>query len=205
MTRCDPRLSASVVNSTYGSPSARASGSNSRNPRVAYPRRRFHSTTEYPIWPRQCGGNSAVPRCHRKPIDPQKSPSHIHSENRGKRGTDEPSGRTMGEPLASRSTCAAMNDTKAAAPPHAHPPCGREGAESNRALRHVGQCVGVVPGRVHQRSRGGPSRWPAVRRSRQRAAARTITGICTAGCGGAMGLTPTPTTAASVRLVLAAN
>lgn len=105
ITRCDAMLSASLVRSTYGSPSPLACGSSHCNARVAYPRRRFHGTTEYPMCPRQYGGRSVVPGCQRKPIAPQNSPSHIHCEYPGRRGTVEPSGRITGGPLASRSIC----------------------------------------------------------------------------------------------------
>ena len=84
-------------------------GSSNFNARVAYPRRRFHGTTEYPTCPRQCGGSSVVPGCQRNLIEPQNSPSHIHCEYPGRRGTVEPSGRAIGGPFASRSTCSERN------------------------------------------------------------------------------------------------
>ena len=105
IARWDAMLSASVVSSTYASPSSLACGSSNCKARVAYPRRRFHGTTEYPMCPRQYGGSSVVPGCQRKPIAPQNSPSHIHREYPGRRDTVEPSGRVTGGPLASRSTC----------------------------------------------------------------------------------------------------
>jgi hypothetical protein len=41
---------------------------------------RFHGTTLYPVWPRQCGGSAVVPSCHRNEMLPQNAPSHIHRE-----------------------------------------------------------------------------------------------------------------------------
>src|SRR6185312_2662064 len=45
MTRCDAMLSGSVVISTYGRPTALASGSIRRSADLAYPRCCFHGTT----------------------------------------------------------------------------------------------------------------------------------------------------------------
>ena len=50
-----------------------------------------------------------MPGCHRKPIVPQNSPSHIHREYPGRRGTMEPSGSATGGPFASLSTCSERN------------------------------------------------------------------------------------------------
>ena len=57
------------------------------------------------MWPRQYRGSSFFPGCHRNPIEPQNSPSHIHCEYPGNRGTVEPSGKVTGAALASRSIC----------------------------------------------------------------------------------------------------
>lgn len=96
-------LSVSVTISTYGSPSSMACTSTKFRARVAYPRPRFQGTTEYPMCPRQYGGSAAVPGCHRKLIEPQKSPSHIHCAYPGRRRTVSPLGNMTGGPLASRS------------------------------------------------------------------------------------------------------
>src|SRR5215510_138800 len=37
------------------------------------------------MWPRQCGGSTSVPGCQRKPMLPQKSPSHIQRLKPGRR------------------------------------------------------------------------------------------------------------------------
>ena len=50
-----------------------------------------------------------MPNCHRRPTDPQNSPSHIHMWYPGNLGTVEPSGSVIAGPLASLSTCSETN------------------------------------------------------------------------------------------------
>src|SRR5687768_2366194 len=65
--------------------------------------------------PKQYGGRASVPRCHRNPMLPQNSPSHIHRRKTGRRATFVPSGNVTGLPVPSLSTRLARNASASAA------------------------------------------------------------------------------------------